>query len=211
MRAVRRLVPLICILCLSSCSGAETTGLPTESSERLAVRVLKASGGQVPGVRLEPSWGSGTVSSAEASTALPAGNGELILRLEGGEVAVLPWPLPVRDADVEITLYPVTAKADKRMELPLPLQMGTGFVWHPLNPESGCAQGAMRERSGDPAGLVGGSGRQMLICPGKPAGNHVEGFVLARFGRSAGFENLSYPEVDGRRVYRVAVFLISAR
>ena len=201
----------VLILCLPACSRSESVPAPVaaepEFHNALRVRVLDAGGEPIPGVRLEPSWGEGSVSSRQQATRLPVGQGELVFRLEGGEIVVLPWKLPARDADVEITLYPVTAKAGKPLEFALPVQMGTGYIWHPLRPDSGCTQETFEKRRGDAPNLVGGSGTQQFLGPGKKAGDHAEGFALARF---AGAAEKSYPTTEnGRMLFRVAVMLIA--
>ncbi len=200
------------LLCIPACSRSVTpapVAAEPDYTNALRVHVRDAAGEPIPGVRLEPSWGEGSVSARQQGARLPVGQGELVLRLEGGEIVVLPWKLPARDADVEITLYPVTAKAGKRLEFALPVQMGTGYIWHPLRADSGCKPGAFEKRPGDAPNLVGGSGTQQFLCPSRKAGDHAEGFVLARVTKTV---ESAYPTTEnGRLLYRVAVLLIAVQ
>ncbi len=172
----------------------------------LSIKTFEASGLPLEGVRLEPSWGSGTVSGKNGRAELTAGSGDLILRLEGGQIAVVPWNIPAVPANAEITIYPAKAASWEPLALSLPVQMGTGFVWQPLRSDSGCKPGNVTKPTGDQAGLAGGSGTQQIDCPPREPGSHAESFVLARHANDGG---RTYPETQGRPLYRVAVFLLN--
>ena len=203
-----RVIPLVFVLLLGIWGMACAQREPSATKGALTVRVLDATGKPVSGLRLEPSWGVGETTTNEGFTTLASGRGTLTVGRKSGEEHAIPWQLPEGDAVVEITLRPMPpARKDgsARVSLELPVRGGTGYVWHPMDPASDCSMGAFEKKTGEPA-LPGGPGIQRAMCPERPA----EGFVLARFGKSAGLAGLSYPTENGRRLYRMELFFPEA-
>ena len=202
-----RVVPLVFVLLLGIWGTACAQREPSATTGVLAVRVLDATGKPVSGVRLAASWGVEGTTTNEGSATLASGRGTLTISRKSGEEHAIPWQLPEGDAVVEITLRPMpparTDRSARAVSLELPVRGGTGYVWHPVDPASDCSMGAFEKKTGDPA-LLGGPGLQRAECLERPA----EGFVLARFGQSAGLAGLSYPAENGRRLYCMEVFLL---